>query len=167
MELLYLDQNYLSRIVKRKVAFRELEPAQRAAVARGAVVVPESEAHRLESAARPDLPLLGLLRELFGGLTLPHERGPVEPHCEWRLEAIPERDFPARRSRASDRVDVRSNRGRFAPLPARHLRRVRAPTSSAGPVSTFASAASSSRPPHGRRSVATQDSTNSPGGRSP
>jgi hypothetical protein len=49
MELLYLDQNYLSGIVKGKVAFRELEPALRAAVARGAVGVPESEAHRLES----------------------------------------------------------------------------------------------------------------------
>jgi hypothetical protein len=108
MELLYLDQNYLSGIVKRKVAFRELEPALRAAVAREAVAVPESEAHRLESAARPDLPLLGLLRELSGGLTIPHERGAVERHCEWRLEAILERDFPARRSRASDRVDVRA-----------------------------------------------------------
>jgi hypothetical protein len=30
----------------------------------GAVAVPEAEAHRLESAARPDLPLLELLREL-------------------------------------------------------------------------------------------------------
>jgi hypothetical protein len=49
-----------------------------------------------------------LLRELSGGLTLPHKRGAVERHCEWRLEAILERDFPARRSRASDRVDVRA-----------------------------------------------------------
>jgi hypothetical protein len=60
--LLYLDQNYLSGIVKRKVAFGELEPALRAAVARGAVAVPESEAHRLESAKRPDLPLLQIPR---------------------------------------------------------------------------------------------------------
>ena|SRR5438132_6846166 len=88
MELLYLDQNYLSGIVKRKLAFRELEPVLRAAVARGAVAVPESEAHQLESAARPDLPLLALLRELSGGLTLPNKRGAVERHCEWRLEAI-------------------------------------------------------------------------------
>jgi hypothetical protein len=108
MELLCLDQNYLSGFVKRKVAFRELESALRAAVARGAVAVPDSEAHRVESAARPDLPLLGLLRELSGGLTLPHERGALERHCEWRFEAILERDFPARRSRASDRVDVRA-----------------------------------------------------------
>jgi hypothetical protein len=108
MELLYLDQNYLSGIVKRKVAFRELEPALRAAVARGVVAVPESETHRLESAARPDLPLLALLRELSGGLTLPHERGAVERHCERRLEAVLERDFPERRSSASDRLDVRA-----------------------------------------------------------
>jgi hypothetical protein len=108
VELLYLDQNYLSGIVKRKVAFRELEPALRAAVARGAVAVPESEVHRLESAARPDLPLLELLRELSAGLTLPCERGAVERHCKWRLETVLRRDFPGRRSRASDRLDVRA-----------------------------------------------------------
>jgi hypothetical protein len=108
MELLYLDQNYLSGMVKRKVGFRELEPALRAAVARGAVAVPESEAHRLESAPRPDLPLLALLRELSAGLELPKEREAVVRHCEQRLEAILERDFPERRSRESDRLDVRA-----------------------------------------------------------
>ncbi len=108
MGLLYLDRNYLSGTVKRKVGFRELEPALRAAVARGAVAVPESEVLRLESAARPDLPLLELLRELSAGLTLPHRRGAVERYCERRLEAILERDFPARRSRPSDRLDVRA-----------------------------------------------------------
>jgi hypothetical protein len=108
MEFLYLDQNYLSGIVKRKVAFRELEPVLRAAVARAAVAVPESESHRLESAARPDLPLLALLRELSAGLTLPHERGAVERNCERRLAAVLGRDFPARRSRESDRLDVRA-----------------------------------------------------------
>jgi hypothetical protein len=106
--LLYLDQNYLSGIVKRKVAFRELEPTLRAAVARGAIAVPESEAHRLESAARPDLPLLELVRQLSAGLTLPRERGAVERHCERRLETVLERDFPERRARASDRLDVRA-----------------------------------------------------------
>jgi hypothetical protein len=108
MELLYLDQNYLSGIVKRKIAFRELEPVLRAAVARGAVAVPESEAHRVESSARPDLPLLALLRELSAGLELPDQRGPVERGCERRLQAILERDFPVRRSRVSDRVDLRA-----------------------------------------------------------
>jgi predicted nucleic acid-binding protein len=106
--LLYLDQNYLSGIVKRKPAFRELEPALRAAVARGAVAVPESEAHRLESAARPDLPLLELLRELSGGLTLPVERDAVVRECELRLARVLERDFPERPARASDRVDLRA-----------------------------------------------------------
>jgi hypothetical protein len=104
--LLYLDQNYLSGIVKRKVAFRDLEPVLRAAVARGAVAVPESHAHRLESAARQDLPLLELLRGLSGGLTLPDELGDVERECEWRLGAVIERDFPERRKRASDRLDL-------------------------------------------------------------
>jgi hypothetical protein len=105
--LLYLDQNYLSGIVKRKVAFRELEPVLRAAVARGVVAVPESEAHRLESGARPDLPLLELLRELSRGLRLP-ERGARERQLERRLTAVLERDFPERRGRPSDRIDVRA-----------------------------------------------------------
>jgi hypothetical protein len=38
--LLYLAQNYLSGIVKRKPAFRELEPALREAVASGALASP-------------------------------------------------------------------------------------------------------------------------------
>jgi hypothetical protein len=80
----------------------------RAAVARSAVVVPESEAHELESAARPDLPLLALLRELSGGATLPRDRGAVERHCELRLQTVLERDFPERRARRSDRLDVRA-----------------------------------------------------------
>jgi hypothetical protein len=101
-------------MVKRKIAFRELEPTLRAAVARGAVVVPESDAHLVESAPRPDLPLLELLRELSGGVTLPRERGGVERHCERRLETALERDFPERRKRTSDRLDVRAI---AAPLP--------------------------------------------------
>jgi hypothetical protein len=95
-------------MVKRKAAFRELEPTLRAAVARGAVVVPESEAHALESAPRPDLPLLQLLRDLSAGVKLPPERGAVERHCERRLDTILERDFPERRSRTSDALDVRT-----------------------------------------------------------
>jgi hypothetical protein len=106
--LLYLDQNYLSGIVKEKAAFRELDPTLRTAIARGAVAVPESEAHRLESAARPDLPLLELLRQLSAGLTLPHDLGPVERHCERRLGAVLERDFLERRTRASDQLDIRA-----------------------------------------------------------
>jgi hypothetical protein len=138
-----LDQNYLSGLVKRKVAFRELEPTLRAAVARGAVVVPESEAHRIESAARPDLPLLELLRELSAGVTLPNQRGALERHCERRLEAILERDFPERRAAQamlSGCVCSQSPCRAAASSPATPSW----PTSSAGPVSTCASAESSS-----------------------
>jgi hypothetical protein len=106
--LLYLDQNYLSGMVKRKPAFRELEPALRAAVARGAVAVPEAEAHRIESAARPDLPLLELLGDLSRGLRLPDRAGARERNLERRLTVILERDFPERRGRASDRMDVKA-----------------------------------------------------------
>src|SRR5918911_2002345 len=105
MELLYLDQNYLSGIVKRKPAFRELEPVLRAAVARGAVGVPESAAHRIESAPRPDLALLELLRSLSGGLRLPDEPGPLESECERRLVATAERELPGRAPRRGDPVD--------------------------------------------------------------
>jgi hypothetical protein len=107
---LYLDQNYLSGIVKRKPAFRELEPVLRAAVARGAVAVAESEAHRLESAARPDLPLLEFLHELSSGRMLAAEGmlGPLARRCERRLAAVLERDFPQRRGRSSDPLDLRA-----------------------------------------------------------
>jgi hypothetical protein len=104
--LLYLDQNYLSGIVKRKPAFRELEPVLRAAVARGKVAVPESGAHRLESAPRPDLPLLALLRELSGGRRLPDEAGPLERQSRSLLAGALARYFPQRRPRASDEVDL-------------------------------------------------------------
>jgi hypothetical protein len=105
---LYLDQNYLSGMVKRKPLFRDLEPVLRAAVARGAVVVPESEAHRLESAARPDLPLLELLRELSRGVRLPDEPASRERVWERRLADVLARDFPQRPSRPSDAVDIRA-----------------------------------------------------------
>ena len=76
----------------------------RAAVARGAVAVPESEAHRLESAARPDLRLLELLRELSNGLSLEEARRPLERQLTRQVQ----RDFPERRGRTSDRIDVRA-----------------------------------------------------------
>lgn len=80
----------------------------RAAVARGAVGVPESAAHRVESAPRPDLPLLGLLRSLSGGLRLPDEPGPVERECERRLARTAAQEFPRRAPRAGDAVDLRA-----------------------------------------------------------
>lgn len=108
--LLYLDQNYLSGIAKQKPAFRELEPVLRAAVARGAVAVAESEIHRLESAPRPDLGLLGLLASLSHGLRLPERRGAVERGIERRLLALLD-GFPGRRPRASDLCDVHALAG--------------------------------------------------------
>jgi hypothetical protein len=104
--LLYLDQNYLSGIAKRKPAFRELEPVLRDAVRRGAVEVPESRVHRIESAARPDLGLLELLRELSGGLDLGEERGTSERRCESALRDALARDYPDRQPAASDALDI-------------------------------------------------------------
>ena len=103
--LLYLDQNYLSGIAKRKPAFRELEPVLREAVRRGAIAVPESSAHRLESAARPDLPLLELLRELSAGRRLPDEPGAAERNVQRRLRRFAGEHFPERVERGSDAVD--------------------------------------------------------------
>ena len=101
--LLYLDQNYLSGMVKAKPGFRELEPVLREAVARGVVAVPESEIHRLESSPRPDLPLLDLLGQLSGGLALPPS--PSREYCLRRLRAA-WASFPGRRSRRSDLADL-------------------------------------------------------------
>jgi hypothetical protein len=94
--------------VKGKPAFRALEPVLRAAVARRAVAVPESPAHALESAPRPDLPLLALLRSLSGGLRLPDADGPVERECERRLARTAAAEFPRRAARPSDAVDLRT-----------------------------------------------------------
>lgn len=102
---LYLDQNYLSGFVKRKPAFADLEPVTEAAVAAGVVVVLESPAHELESAPRPDLPLLDRLRSLSGGRRLP-EPGRREREIRRRLAAVAGEDYPGRTPRASDAVDL-------------------------------------------------------------
>ena len=104
--LLYLDQNYLSGIAKRKPAFRELDPVLRKAVGTGVVQVPESAVHRIESSARPDLGLLDLLRELSGGLRLPDDAGTAERRCARSLRALLERDYPDRAPLASDDLDL-------------------------------------------------------------
>jgi hypothetical protein len=103
--LLYLDQNYLSGIAKRKPAFSELEPVLREAIERGALAVTESAAHRRESAARPDLELLELLRGLSGGRRLPSEQGGAERNVERRLRRFAAEHFPERMARASDEID--------------------------------------------------------------
>jgi hypothetical protein len=104
--VLYLDQNYLSGIVKRKPAFRELEGVLREAAASGAIRVPESTVHRMESAARPDLPVLELLGELSGGLRLPEDDDPAVRRCATKLRALLERDYPDRTPLASDDLDL-------------------------------------------------------------
>jgi hypothetical protein len=106
--LLYLDQNYLSGIAKRKPAFRELEPVLFEAVASGAVRVPEAAAHRAESAPRPDLELLPLLRRLSTGARLPDAAGGQERNVEKRLRRYAAEHFPQRIGRPSDEVDLRT-----------------------------------------------------------
>ena len=104
--LLYLDQNYLSGIAKRKPAFRELEAVLRAAVARGAVAVVESDVHEAESRPRPDLRLLELLRELSGGRRLPGVTDRDAREARRRMAWTIEREFPERHLRASDAADL-------------------------------------------------------------
>ena len=104
--LLYLDQNYLSGIAKRKPAFRELEAALREALARGTVAVVESAVHERESQPRPDLGLLELLRELSGGRRLPRELDAAALETRRRLAATIERELPERRARGSDAADL-------------------------------------------------------------
>jgi hypothetical protein len=103
---LYLDQNYLSGMAKRKPAFRELEPVLRDAVARGLVQVLESAVHARESLPRPDLGLLELLRGLSGGRHLPEhpERRGLEARARmlWTIE----HEFPERRAQPSDTADL-------------------------------------------------------------
>jgi hypothetical protein len=103
---LYLDQNYLSGIAKAKPAFRELEPVLREAVADGRLVVVESAVHELESAPRPDLGLLELLRELSGGCRLPDELDATGREIRRRMERMIAHELPERVARASDALDL-------------------------------------------------------------
>jgi hypothetical protein len=105
LPLLYLDQNYLSGIAKRKPAFVELEAALRAAVAAGAVGVVESPVHRRESAPRPDLRLLELLRELSHGRRLPAS-GAESRQARRRLERCISDELPQRAPGRGDTADL-------------------------------------------------------------
>lgn len=80
----------------------------RAAVARGAVGVPESHAHRLESEPRPDLALLELVRELSGGMRLPDELGPRERGYQSHMARVAAAHFPERQRLESDSVDLQA-----------------------------------------------------------
>jgi hypothetical protein len=104
--LLYLDQNYLSGIAKRKPGCASLEPVLREAVDRGAVAVVESAVHERESRPRPDLRLLELLRELTRGRRLPERADRAARETRRRMALTIEREFPERRGRASDDADL-------------------------------------------------------------
>jgi hypothetical protein len=104
--LLYLDQNYLSGIAKRKPAFRDLEPVLREAVERNAVAVVESVAHELESRPRPDLRLLELLRSLSAGRRLPADLDRAAREARRRMLWTIDHELPERRPRVSDAVDL-------------------------------------------------------------
>ncbi|MGN6872673.1 MAG: hypothetical protein ACTHMY_30155 [Solirubrobacteraceae bacterium] len=103
---LYLDQNYLSGIAKRKPAFVELEPVLRDAVANGTLTVLESKVHAEESAPRPDLKLLELLRELSQGHKLPDHPDPASRNARDRLQRTIAYELPERRPRPSDSADL-------------------------------------------------------------
>jgi hypothetical protein len=108
-QVLYLDQNYLSGLAKRKPSFCELEPVLRNAIAAEVIEVVESDVHALESGVRPDLGLLELLRELSGGRRLPsgHDHAVREARRRW-----PGRSsmtfLSAGRSRATGQISTRS-----------------------------------------------------------
>jgi len=104
--LLYLDQNYLSGMAKRKPAFRELEVTLREALARRAVAVAESAVHERESRPRPDLRLLPLLRELSQGRRLPVRPDRDAEEAGRRMAWTIEHEHPARRARRSDAADL-------------------------------------------------------------
>jgi hypothetical protein len=102
---LYLDQNYLSGIVKHKPAFRELEPVLRTAAAGGLVAVFESDVHARESRPRPELGLLALLRELSGGRRLP-DPGPAGREARRRMTWVIDHELPQRRAQPGDAADL-------------------------------------------------------------
>jgi hypothetical protein len=103
---LYLDQNYLSGIAKRKPAFDELEAVLRAAVTSGAVEVLESAVHERESRPRPDLRLLELLHELSVGHRLPARADRAAREVSRQMRWTIEHELPERRPLASDRADL-------------------------------------------------------------
>ena len=103
---LYLDQNYLSGIAKGKPAFRDFAPVLRSAVAARVVSVVESSVHERESAPRPDLGLLELLRALSRGRRLPATPDRASADARRRMQWTIDNEFPERRARGSDTADL-------------------------------------------------------------
>jgi hypothetical protein len=108
---LYLDQNYLSGIAKRKPAFRELEPVLRQAIDRGTLYVLESAVHERESFPRPDLGLLELLHGLSAGRRLPDDADRAAREARRRMVWTIEHQLPERRAQASDAADLEALAG--------------------------------------------------------
>jgi hypothetical protein len=103
---LYLDQNYLSGIAKRKPAFEELAPVLRTAVGQGAITVVDSAVHERESEPRPDLRLLDILRALSHGRRLPHDLDRPSLEARRAMVRTIEHELPERRARSSDPADL-------------------------------------------------------------
>lgn len=103
---LYLDQNYLSGIAKRKPAFRELAPVVREAVEAGAIQVLESVVHERESEPRPDLKLIELLRGFSRGHCLPTRLDRPAREARQRMRWVIEHELPERAAHASDAADL-------------------------------------------------------------
>ena len=72
------------------------------------MAVVESPVHALESAPRPDLGLLELLRGLSGGARLPDAPDRAGRQIERRLGEVIAVEHPARARRASDAADLRA-----------------------------------------------------------
>jgi hypothetical protein len=78
----------------------------RAAVADGRVQVLESAVHARESAPRPELGLLALLRGLSGGARLPDTPDRAGQDARTRIVWTIEHELPERRPRRSDAGDL-------------------------------------------------------------
>jgi len=104
---LYLDQNYLSGIAKRKPTFDELAPVLREAVITGAVQVLESDVHELESKPRPDLKLMELLHELSHGRRLPDHLDRPAREIQRCMAWVTAHELPERTSHPSDQLELR------------------------------------------------------------
>jgi hypothetical protein len=81
----------------------ELESVVRSAVASGTVAVVESPVHERESAPRPDLGLLELLRSLSGGRRL---EGAPDLELRRRMAWTIAHELPERTARPSDAADL-------------------------------------------------------------
>jgi hypothetical protein len=78
----------------------------REAIAADVIAVVESDVHARESAPRPDLALMQLLRELSGGRRLPTRADRETQRVRRRMAGTIERELPERTARPSDVADL-------------------------------------------------------------